>query len=199
VAKKHGRARDKTALRHGARAPGFALQDSPHSQVALADFRGRPVVLVFYVADWQPVATAQLGLFQELLPHLERPGAAVLGISIDATWSHQEYARAIGLTFPLLSDASPPGEVARAYGVYVAQTGRSQRALFVIDQVEVVRWSSTFPDALNPGADGVLSALEELGFAPRTRTDNRHGHDTDACPCGCGVRLALLAGGEREV
>ena len=155
-------------------------------------------MLVFYVADWQPVATAQLGLYQELLPHLEHLGAALVGISIDATWSHQEYARAIGLTFPLLSDAAPPGDVARAYGVYVAPNGRTQRALFVIDQDGIVRWSATFPDAVNPGADGVLSALEELGLAPSTRTDNRNGYATDACPCGCGVSLALLAGSGRE-
>jgi len=135
-------------------------------------------VLVFYVADWQPVATAQLGLYQELLPHLEHLGAALVGISIDATWSHQEYARAIGLTFPLLSDAAPPGDVARAYGVYVAQTGRSQRAVFVIDQVGVVRWSSTFPDAIDPGADGLLSALEELGQRAGAGSDNRNGHGT---------------------
>jgi len=93
----------------------------------------------------------------------------------------------------------PRGDVARAYGVYVARSGRSQRALLVIDQVGIVRWSSTFPDAVNPGADGLLSALEDLGLGAGTGTDNRKGHDAGQCPCGCGVRLALLTGSEGGV
>src|SRR6478672_3336455 len=93
---------DQVALPAGSAAPAFALHDSPHSSVALEDFRGRVVVLVFYGTDWQPVATAQLGLYQELLPHLERLGAVILGISADGTWSHQEFARAAGIRFPLL-------------------------------------------------------------------------------------------------
>jgi peroxiredoxin len=146
----------------GARAPAFALHDTPYSRVALDDFRGRPVVLAFYVADWHPVATDQLAVYQALLPQLEHLDAVVLGISVDATWSHDAFARATGIRFPLLADDAPPGAVARAYGVYVPETGRSRRALFVIDPEGVVRWSATFPDMLNPGADGVLSALEAL-------------------------------------
>jgi alkyl hydroperoxide reductase subunit AhpC len=130
--------------------------------VALDDFGGRAVVLVFYVADWHPVATDQLAVFQSLIPDLERLGAIVLGISVDATWSHHAFARAHGICLPLLSDDAPPGAIAKAYGVYVPETGRSRRALFVIDAEGVVRWSETYPDALNPGADGVLTALEAL-------------------------------------
>ena len=150
----------------GARAPAFALHDTPYSRVALDDFRGRPVVLAFYVADWHPVASDQLAVYQALLPRFVGLDAAVLGISVDATWSHHAFARATGIGFPLLADDAPPGAVARAYRVYVPETGRSRRALFVIDPEGVVRWSATFPDMLNPGADGVLSALEALRPAP---------------------------------
>jgi peroxiredoxin len=150
----------------GTRAPAFALHVSPYSRVALHDFGGRPVVLVFYVADWHPVASDQLVAYQALLPQLEHLDAVVLGISVDATWSHDAFARATGVGFPLLADDAPPGAVARAYGVYVPDTGRSRRALFVIDSEGVVRWSATFPDMLNPGADGVLSALEGLRPVP---------------------------------
>ena len=150
----------------GSRAPAFALHDTPYSRVALHDFRGRPVVLAFYVADWHPVATDQLAVYQALLPQLEHLDAVVLGISVDATWSHDAFARATGIGFPLLADDAPPGAVACAYGVFVPETGRSRRALFVIDPEGVVRWSATFPDMLNPGADGVLSALEALRPAP---------------------------------
>jgi hypothetical protein len=109
------------------------------------------------------VASAQLALYQELVPDLERLNASVVGISVDTTWSHEAFARTRGISFPLLSDDAPSGEAARAYGVYVPQTGRSRRALFVIDGTGVVRWSAAFPDAVNPGVDGILAALETLG------------------------------------
>ncbi len=157
-----GLPRSPSPLGAGAEAPPFALSDTPYSRLALDDLRGRAIVVVFYVADWHPVSTAQLARFEELLPELERRGAAVIGISTDATWSHESFARALGITFPLLADDSPPGAVARAYGVHVPETGRSCRALFVIDADAVVCWSAVFPDALDPGLDGVLSALERL-------------------------------------
>jgi peroxiredoxin len=167
------------------------LHDGPHSSVALEDFRGRAIVLVFYGADWQPVATAQLGLYQELLPHLERLGAVVLGISVDGTWSHREFARAAGIRFPLLSDDAPPGSVACDYGVYVPDTGRSRRALFVIDREGLIRWSATFPDAVNPGADGILSTLEALRTGPLPSPAS-NAIDPRRCPCGCGVSIELV-------
>ena len=173
-------------------APAFALHDSPHSRVTLEDFRGRAVVLVFYVADWHPVARAQLGLYQELLPHLDRLDAVVLGISTDGTWSHQEFARSIGLTFPLLSDDAPPASVARAYGVHTSESGRSKRALFVIDRHGIVRWQATFPDAVNPGVDGVLSALEQLRIDDGLQPIGRNGTGAGTCPCGCGLSAALV-------
>lgn len=160
--------RPATLLPPGSPAPAFVLHDTPHSRVALHDFRGRAVVLAFYVADWHPVAADQLAVYQMLLPELERLDATVLGISVDATWSHAAFARANGIQFPLLADDAPPGAVARAYGVYVPEIGRSQRALFVIDPEGLVRWSATFPDMLNPGADGMLSALEALNRQPRS-------------------------------
>jgi peroxiredoxin len=161
--KARSRGRPPSPLAAGALAPSFALSDTPYSRLALDDLRGRDVVVVFYVADWHPVATAQLARYQELLPELERRGAAVVGISTDATWSHESFARELGITFPLLADDSPPGAVARVYGVHAPETGRSRRALFVIDAGRVVCWSAVFPDALDPGLDGVLSALERLG------------------------------------
>jgi peroxiredoxin len=185
-----------TPLAAGAPAPPFVLRDSPYSCVALEDYRGRAVVLAFYVADWHPVAGAQLVLYQELLPHLERLGATVLGISVDATWSHQAFAQASGIGFPLLADDAPPGAVARAYGVFVPKTGRSRRALFVVDGGGIVRWSAAFPDPLNPGADGVLSALEALGPAAGPAAEvspiGRDGAVGATCACGCGLSAAQV-------
>lgn len=150
----------------GAPAPSFALPCAPYCAAALDDFRGRPLVLAFYVADWHPVCEAQLALYQELLPEFERLGAALVAVSVDTLWSHAAFARALGLRFPLLADLAPRGAVARAYGAYDAGAGASRRALFVVDGGGVIRWSAVFPESINPGADGALSILEALRGGP---------------------------------
>jgi peroxiredoxin len=146
----------------GTRAPDFALQSTPDQKVSLADFRGQPVILAFYPGDWSPVCSDQLALYQELLPEFQRLGAELLGISVDGIWSHLAFAEDRNLHFPLLADFEPKGEVARAYDVYRAEDGTTERALYVIDGDGVVRWSYVSPVGVNPGADGILRALESL-------------------------------------
>ncbi|HEX6507497.1 MAG TPA: redoxin domain-containing protein, partial [Chloroflexota bacterium] len=121
-----------------------------------------PSVLVFYPGDWEPVSSEQLALYQECLPELHGLDAALIGISTDSIWSHAAFGQALGLTFPLLSDFHPKGKVARAYGVFVEEEGRSGRALFVLDRTSVVRWSRSYLTDLDPGVQGILGALEAL-------------------------------------
>jgi len=130
--------------------------------VALHDFRGQPVVLVFYPADWSPVCTDQLTLYNQVMPEFGRFNARILGISVDGVWCHLAFAKDRKLTFPLLSDFEPKGSVSKEYGAYDRDAGESARALFLIDQKGVVSWSYLSPDGINPGADGILSALEAL-------------------------------------
>ena len=144
------------------RAPEFALPSTPDQTVSLSDFRGRPVILAFYPADWSPVCSDQMALYNEILPEFQRHGAALLGISVDGVWCHRAFAENRRLHFPLLADFEPKGAVSRAYGVYHAAGGTSERALFVIDPAGVVRWSYVSPMGVNPGADGILRALEGL-------------------------------------
>lgn len=146
----------------GAAAPDFTLPSAPDRTVSLTDLRGRPVVLAFYPADWSPVCGDQMVLFNERLPEFERFNAALLGISVDGVWCHAAFARDRDLRFPLLSDFEPKGEVARAYGVYRDADGITERALFLIDSDGAVAWSHLSPIAVNPGADGILRALETL-------------------------------------
>jgi peroxiredoxin len=120
------------------------------------------VVLVFYPADWSPVCTDQLTLYNQVMPEFGRFNAKILGISVDGVWGHLAFAKDRKLTFPLLSDFEPKGSVSREYGAYERDVGESARALFVIDQKGVVSWSYLSPDGINPGADGILSALEAL-------------------------------------
>jgi len=149
-------------LSAGTKAPDFTLKKSPDETLSLSELRGRPGVLVFYPADWSPVCGDELALFNEVLPEFQRYGAQVVGISVDGVWCHKAYAQARNLDFPLLSDFEPKGEVSRKYGAYRAQDGFSERALFVLDGEGVIRWSYLSEVTKNPGADGVLAALEAL-------------------------------------
>ncbi len=144
-------------------APDFELRSTPSQTVRLSDFRGRPVILVFYPEDWSPVCTDQLALYQEVMPEFGKHDAQLLAISVDGAWSHLAFAKDRNLRFPLLADFEPKGAVARAYGAYRFDDGTSERALFVIDAEGIVRWSDLSPVGVNPGADGILRALEELG------------------------------------
>jgi alkyl hydroperoxide reductase subunit AhpC len=129
----------------------------------LADVLGRRGILVFYPADWEPVSREQLVLYQDYIPEFARLGASLLAVSTDHIWSHGAFARAAGINYPLLADAHPQGAVARAYGVYDENSGATSRTLFVFDEHCVIRWSKTFPAGVNPGVDGILTALEAMG------------------------------------
>lgn len=150
-------------LKAGTKAPNFSLKSTPDQSVALKDFAGRPVVLAFYPADWSPVCSDEMGLYAQLMPEFKKFDAEVLGISVDGVWSHLAFTKDRKLNFPLLADFEPKGAVSKLYGVYEGPNGESARALFVIDKKGVIRWSYLSPDGVNPGADGILSALERLG------------------------------------
>jgi peroxiredoxin len=149
-------------LQAGTPAPPFTLKSLPDRTYSLSDFKGQPVVLAFYPADWSPVCGAQIALYNEMRDEFATYGAQVLGVSVDGEWCHKAYAEALRIKFPLLSDFEPKGEVSRRYGAYDSDQGVSQRALFVIDGNGVIRWSYLSPAAVNPGADGIFRALDEL-------------------------------------
>lgn len=165
-----GAGRRSSILRPGTKAPDFTLKSTPDQTVSLRDFRGRPVVLAFYPADWSPVCTDQMGLYAQVMPEFKKFNAEVLGISVDGIWTHLAFAKDRKLNFPLLSDFEPKGAVSRSYGAYEPRAGESARALFVIDSGGSIAWSMLSPDGVNPGADGILSALEDLERdAPRRK------------------------------
>jgi peroxiredoxin len=152
------------ALEPGTRAPDFSLAATPDQSVELAELlaEGQALIMAFYPADWSPVCTDQMALYNEILPEFNRLGGKLVGISVDGAWCHAAFAGHRHLHFPLLADFEPKGAVARSYGVYDQRTGMSKRALFVLDQDGMVRWSYVSPVGVNPGADGILHALEEM-------------------------------------
>jgi len=150
------------ALTAGTSAPDFTLHTTPDQTVSLSEFRGNPVILVFYPADWSPVCGDQLALYNELREDFAKLDATLLAISVDGAWCHAAFAKDRGYHMALLADFEPKGAVARRYGVYRDHDGTTERALFVLDAEGVIRWSYVSPVGVNPGADGILRALETL-------------------------------------
>src|SRR5437763_7817105 len=154
--------RASTILAAGTPAPEFTLNATPNQVLSLSELRGRPVILAFYPADWSPVCGDQMALYNEILAEFREHDAHLVGISVDGAWCHAAFAQDRKLHFPLLSDFEPKGAVSRLYGAYREEDGTSERALFVLDGAGIVRWSYVSPVAVNPGANGILTALEGL-------------------------------------
>lgn len=150
-------------LTPGTPAPDFTLHVTPDQKLSLSELRGRPVILAFYPADFSPVCGDQMALYNEVLPEFQKYGAELVGISVDGVWCHAQFAQDRHLHFPLMADFEPKGAVAKKYGAYRNEDGTTERALFVIDRNGIIFWSYCSPVAVNPGADGILEALEALG------------------------------------
>jgi len=149
-----------TALQVGDLAPDFTLPATLEDTVSLSQYRGRVnVVLVFYPFDWSPVCSLQLPGIQANLPHFRELNAQVLGISVDSRHSHKAFAEHLGLEFPLLSDYDKV--VCQAYGV-LRPNGSSERALFVVDRLGVIRYAHVNPVGEVPDNKPVLDALRKL-------------------------------------
>lgn len=154
-------------LAPGTKAPDFTLPVTADQKLSLSELRGQPVILAFYPADWSPVCGDQMSFYNEILPEFQKHRAELMGISVDGVWCHAAFAEARHLHFPLLADFEPKGTVARKYGVYRENDGICERALFVINEEGIITWSYCSPIAVNPGADGILQALEDL---PKLKT-----------------------------
>ena len=129
----------------GTPAPDFTLPDAQANPVSISDFRGKNVVLVFYPLDWSPACSDQLSLYQSELPEFDEQNAVVVGISVDSLYSHGAWAAVRGITFPLLADFNPKGEISKLYKVMRQTEGFSERALYIIDGQGIIRYSHVSP------------------------------------------------------
>ena len=137
-------------LETGQPAPDFALRDQHGQTVTLSQFRGdKAVVVMFYPFAFSGVCTGELCEVRDHLGDFESQGSQLLAVSCDPMFSLRAFADRDGLTFPLLSDFWPHGEVARSYGVFDDQAGCSARSTFIVDQAGVLRWTvhHAMPDA----------------------------------------------------
>ena len=149
-------------LEVGTKAPDFALFTTPDQQIELNQLKGKRVILAFYPADWSPVCGDQMSLYNEMLKFFHKQNAELVGISVDSAWCHLAFSKDRNLHFPLLSDFEPKGAVSKLYGAYDDKTGESKRALYVLDEEGYVRWKYLSPVGVNPGADGIMDALDEM-------------------------------------
>jgi peroxiredoxin len=149
-------------LQKGTKAPDFTLYSTPDQRLSLSELAGKKVILVFYPADWSPVCGDQMALYNEMLSFFRKYNAEIIGISVDSKWCHLAFAQDRKLHIPLLADYEPKGDIAKLYGVYDDLEGHSKRAIFVIDEEGIIQWNFLSPLGINPGAEGIIEALQEL-------------------------------------
>lgn len=153
------------ALQAGDEAPDFELRSHRGGTVKLSDFRGRRnVVLAFHPFAFTPVCANQMCGYEAGAPRLNRAETVVLGVSVDPQPAKTAWAASLGpISFDLLSDFYPHGEVARKYGVFRAADGFSERAVFVIDKGGRIAWSKVYDIPQQPDNDELFAAVDALG------------------------------------
>jgi len=145
-------------------APDFELRSHRGGTVKLSDFKEKQnVVLAFHPLAFTPVCANQMTGYESDLAQFARAGAVVLGISVDAQPAKSAWAKTLGqISYDLLSDFHPHGEVARKYGVFREKDGISDRAIFVVDKNGKIAWSKLYAIPELPSNQEVLEALRGL-------------------------------------
>ena len=148
----------------GTKAPDFTLQDQDQNDVTLSSYQGKKnVVLAFYPLDFSPVCSKEHACFRDDLKGFEGLNAQVLGVSVDSAWAHKAFARHLEVSYPLLADFHPRGQVAAKFGLYLDDKGITQRATVVIDKQGVVRYVHVNEILEQRDNKQIDKALEQLG------------------------------------
>lgn len=147
----------------GQLAPEFTLKDQNQKDIKLSDYRGRPVVLMFYPLDWSPVCTDEHACFMSSIGQFEKLNAQVLGLSVDSAWSHKAFAEKMHVSYPLLADFHPRGAVADKFGMYHADKGITGRAIIIIDKAGNIAWIKNYGFGEAPSVKEVAEALAKVG------------------------------------
>jgi len=152
------------SLRVGEQAPDFDLRSHRGGRVKLSDYRGhKNVVLAFHPLAFTPVCATQMKTYETELPRFEAADTVVFGISIDAQPAKTAWAQSLGtLSFDLLSDFHPHGEVARQYGVFRDKDGISERAIFVVDKSGRIAWAKRYDIPEQPDVEELIQRLGKL-------------------------------------
>jgi peroxiredoxin len=147
----------------GGQAPDFELANQYGEPVRLSSLRGGNVVLVFYPFAFSGICTGELCEIRDNLAMFEAANATVLAVSVDSKFALRAYAAQEGYAFDLLADFWPHGEVARAYGVFDADSGMAHRGTFIIDEAGIIRYSVVNPRGQARDFQEYRAALAGLG------------------------------------
>ena len=152
------------ALKAGDIAPDFELRSHRGGTVKLSDFRGKKnVVVAFHPLAFTPVCANQMTAYESDRSLFEDSDTVVLGLSIDAQPAKAAWAQNLGqISFDLLSDFYPHGDVARRYGVYRENDGISERAVFVVDKAGMIAWARVYAIPEQPSNTDLFDALAAL-------------------------------------
>ena len=150
-------------LKVGDMAPDFTLPTHSEGELNLAWYRGRKkVVLAFYPGDWTPLCATQIPEIQTVAERFEELNCQVLAISVDGIPSHRAWAKSLGgLSFPLMSDYYPHGEVAQKYGI-LNKRGYADRTVFVIDIKGTIRYIERLNINQLPDNEKLLKVVADL-------------------------------------
>ena len=148
----------------GSPAPDFTLENQHRQKVTLSSFRGKQnVVIAFHPLAFTPVCATQMQTYEKEKGRLATLNAHVLSISVDSSASKKGWAEALGgISYDLLADFHPKGQVAAAYGVML-DSGISGRALFVVDKSGKIVWAKQYDIPQQPDSAELIGALEKLG------------------------------------
>lgn len=146
-------------------APDFELpsHQDRDKKVKLSDLRGRNVVIAFYPFDWTPVCSTQMPQYEKDKHRFAQYDATVLGISVDSAPSHAAWAQSFGgVSFDLLSDFHPKGEVSRKYGTFREEDGFSNRDIFIVDKEGKIVYIDRHEMLDVPKNEELFAVLESL-------------------------------------
>jgi peroxiredoxin len=147
----------------GQKAPEFTLKNQDMQEVTLASLKGQPVVLAFYPLDFSPVCSNEHACFTNDLKQFEGLSARVLGISVDSPFAHKAFAEKLRISYPLLADFHPKGDVAKKFGLYLEEKGITNRATVILDKEGVVRYVKVYDIPTARDNAEILEALKKLG------------------------------------
>ena len=165
--------------RLGMPAPPFQAETT-HGTIRLADFAGSWLILFSHPADFTPVCTTELVAFAQIAPELRKRNVELLGLSIDSTYSHIAWVRAIEqhfkttIPFPIIADLNK--EIATLYGMIMPGESKTEtsRCVFVIDPSGILRAMIYYPLTTGRNTDEILRLIDALQIT------DKHGVATPA-------------------
>jgi peroxiredoxin len=147
----------------GKRAPQIALPDQEGNRVDLAKLAGKRVLLSFHPLAWTRVCALQMQALEERASAFERLSAVALGLSVDPVPSKKAWAESLGIAKTrLLSDFWPHGAAAQALGLFHDKEGFSDRAVVILDEKGIIRFTKVYPVSELPDIDEQIRALEAM-------------------------------------